>query len=225
MLRSLAAMVLFVLLPAAARADGVAAPVHRDGERIAEYFTALALFWDRVYPQGGETLYCARAFGARRGPGINVEHVFPMSWVTRHLGCGRRRACRERSERFNRIEADLHNLWPARTAVNRARSSHAFSEIAGEYHPFDGCDFEVDEARRRVEPRPAVRGEIARSVFYMAGEYGLVVYPRQGRLLQRWHREDPVSAEELRRNDVIERIQGNRNPFIDDPGRAGRLRF
>jgi deoxyribonuclease-1 len=224
MLRPAGAILLLALLPVALRGGTATAP-HRDGERIADYFTALALFWDRLYAGGGETLYCAHAFGPRRGRGVNVEHVFPMSWVTRHLGCGRRQACRRESARFNRIEADLHNLWPARTAVNQARSSHAFAEIPGERRRFPGCDFEVDEARRRVEPRPAVRGEIARSVFYMAEEHGLVVFPRHGRLLQRWHREDPVSAEERRRNDVIEGIQGNRNPFIDDPGRAERLRF
>lgn len=40
-----------------------------------------------------------------------------------------------------------------------------------------------------------------------------------GRLstLLRWHNEDPPSAEEKRRNDIIEFYQGNRNPFIDRP--------
>jgi hypothetical protein len=32
-----------------------------------------------------------------------------------------------------------------------------------------------------------------------------------------WNEEDPVSALELTRNDVISSYQGNRNPFIDNP--------
>jgi hypothetical protein len=33
----------------------------------------------------------------------------------------------------------------------------------------------------------------------------------------KWHREDPVSIKEVRRNEEIYKIQGNRNPYIDYP--------
>ncbi len=36
-------------------------------------------------------------------------------------------------------------------------------------------------------------------------------------LLLKWHREDPVSAWEIQRNNLVEDKQGNRNPFIDHP--------
>ena len=36
-------------------------------------------------------------------------------------------------------------------------------------------------------------------------------------LLLQWHRSDPVSQKELDRQVAIEKIQGNRNPFIDYP--------
>ena len=36
-------------------------------------------------------------------------------------------------------------------------------------------------------------------------------------LLLKWHREDPVSLKEVRRNEEVSKIQGNRNPFIDYP--------
>jgi deoxyribonuclease-1 len=148
-----------------------------------------------------------------------------MSWVTRALNCGRRKACRETSPRFNRIEADLHNLYPARADVNDARGSFRFGEISGERRVFGDCDFEFDARQRAVEPRPASRGEIARAMFYMHRQYGLTLFRRQGEMLLRWHRQDPPGAEERRRNGRIEQIQGNRNPYIDSPALADELRF
>lgn len=184
--------------------------------RIPDYETARALFWRQLYRAGGETLYCGRAWhGDRRG--LNIEHVFPMSWVTRELRCGRRKQCREGSARFNQIEADLHNLYPSRRDINDARRSYRFGEVPGERREFGHCDFEVDQRSRVVEPRPASRGEIARAMFYMQHAYGMVIYRKQAELLLDWHRSDPPSDEERRRNNIIEQIQGNRNPFIDRP--------
>jgi deoxyribonuclease-1 len=192
---------------------------------IEDYRTALPLFWSKVYPRGGRTLYCGQRFGARKGRGINVEHVFPMSWVTKALRCGNRQQCRDRSDRFNRIEADLHNLYPARLEINDIRGSFPYGEIRGERHPFRACDFEVDYNKRQVEPRAASRGEIARAMLYMHVTYGLKLYRRQGILMQRWNRDDPPSQEEKRRNDAIAPLQGTRNKFIDAPRAADDLEF
>ena len=32
-----------------------------------------------------------------------------------------------------------------------------------------------------------------------------------------WNQQDPVSAYEITRNNVLQNMQGNRNPFIDNP--------
>ena len=187
---------------------------------IPDYDNARRLFWGELYDAGGETLYCGVEFGSSRQRGLNVEHVFPMSWVTKELNCGTRRECRRNSKRFNHIEADLHNLFPARTDINDDRGSFSFGMVKGEARKYGSCDFEVDFKRRQVEPRPAARGDIARAMFYMADTYGFTIFRRQGKLLARWHREDPPSALERRRNDHIEQLQGTRNPFIDNPERA-----
>ncbi len=97
--------------------------------------------------------------------------------------------------------------------------------IKGEKRSFGQCDLEIDKRRRRVEPRPEVRGNIARAMFYIYDTYDLTIFRKQGELLKRWHREDPPDAEEKRRNDVIEKIQGTRNKFIDQPGLAYELKF
>jgi deoxyribonuclease-1 len=67
---------------------------------------------------------------------VNIEHVFPMSWVTRALSCGTRQQCRNTSKMFNRIEADMHNLFPALSEVNSVRSSFSFTKIGGEHSAF-----------------------------------------------------------------------------------------
>lgn len=193
--------------------------------KIRDYEQARRLFWKHLYPEGGSTLYCGQSFGAGYNSGINIEHVFPMGWVTNALKCGRRKQCRKSSDMFNRIEADLHNLYPARTEVNDARGAKRFGEIAGERRWRGGCDFEVDDNQRAVEPRPAVRGEIARAMFYMQDTYDLVIFRRQGRLLKQWHRQDPVSAHERQRNDAIDTIQGTRNKYIDNPELVDAIEF
>jgi deoxyribonuclease-1 len=184
---------------------------------IADYKTARPLFWDKVYAAGGSTLYCDRPFGSRRGRGFNVEHVFPMSWVAYSLKCGKRWQCRNKSERFNRIEADLHNLYPAGSKINEARSNFRFGYLPGEQRAFGRCDFEIDERKRIAEPRPGARGRIARSMLYMHDEYGLYLKRELGRLVLKWHFQYPPDREEKRRNEAIEILQGTRNKYIDDP--------
>jgi len=203
--------------PAPARGGGQSA--------IADYEQARPLLWRRVYAAGGRTLYCDQPFGGRYTPGLNIEHVFPMSWVVNALDCGGRQACRRRSERFNRIEADLHNLFPARVDINEARSAMPFDTIPGEARRFGRCDFEVDEQRYVAEPRPGARGDIARAMFYMRRAYGLVIFDDFGRRLQQWHRDDPAGGAERRRNNAIEQIQGTRNPYIDRPGLVEEIEF
>jgi len=191
------------------------------GSAIADYETARPILWNSVYPDGGKTLYCSESFDSHRRKGYNVEHVFPMSWVTNGLNCGKRKQCRARSDVFNRIEADLHNLFPSRSDVNQDRSSFRFGEVSGESRRYgDHCDFEVNQRQRVAEPAPEKRGDVARAMFYMADKYkadGLVLFKRQALLLETWHRADPPSDEEHRRNRVIERLQGNRNSFVDSP--------
>lgn len=190
-----------------------------------EYFQALPLFWDRIYPKGGKTLYCSKKFGSRHGRSINIEHVYPMAWVKKEEGCRSRKLCRQSSPRFNRIEADMHNLYPAQREINKARGSAPFGLIEGERRDFGRCDFEFDNRRRLVEPRPASRGNIARAMLYMHDSYGLPIYKRQGKMLKQWNRQDPPDAEERRRNDRIARLQGTRNRFIDNPRSADNIRF
>ena len=185
------------------------------GQRIPDYETARKVFWRELYNEGGETLYCGEQLGSGYNKGVNIEHVFPASWMAYDLNCGKRKQCRESSKEFNRIEADLHNLYPSRSDVNKARNNYRFSIIPGEQRVFGQCDFEFDEKYRMAEPSPAARGRIARAMLYMSNQHGLYLKRKQESLLLDWDRKYPPERAEYRRNDRIEQIQGNRNSFID----------
>ena len=66
-----------------------------------------------------------------------------------------------------------------------------------------------------IEPRNSVKGNIARSLFYMRTEYG---YPLHGMksMLKRWNRLGPPGEHEHWRNERIFELQGTRNKFIDN---------
>jgi endonuclease I len=63
-------------------------------------------------------------------------------------------------------------------------------------------------------------------MFYMANQYkdsGLILFEKQQRLLLAWHNADPPNAVEKVRNNRIEQIQGNRNPFVDKPAQLEKM--
>jgi len=178
------------------------------------YLDTVPLFWRTLYPDGGEGLYCGEEFAARNRS-YNIEHVYPMAWVTRALRCGDRHSCRRNSPRFNEIESDMHNMYPARKDLNKARGSYPYREIRGERRVERDCDLEIDHQARVIEPRPASRGNIARAMLYMEDRYDLKLYQRQRRLLLDWHRADPVDEAERWRNHRIAEAQGEGNPWIE----------
>jgi len=130
----------------------------------------------------------------------NREHVWPQSL----LGT-------DASNSTINSASDLHNLKPANPAENSSRSNKYFDVMTGP---------------ETYLARAAVRGDIARILFYMDimyQELSLVnsnpgVYQMGKKdVLLRWHLEDPVDDFERNRNDIIYAYQNNRNPFIDHP--------
>lgn len=128
---------------------------------------------------------------------------------------------------------DAHHLRPSTTKINSTRSNKDFGEV-----PNATPDAYGNKTNNVLfEPRDEVKGDIARMMFYMETRYGsntkynlkLVnsqttsasdLNGRFGNLetLIKWHYEDPVSKEEIYRNNVIfDNYQHNRNPYIDHP--------
>ena len=211
----LALLVLLLVVLYASYAEEPESPPQAGVGDASTYRETRPLFWGKLYPRGGETLYCGERFSSRHGKKINIEHVFPMSWVTKTLHCGDRNKCRRTSRRFNRIEADMHNMYPALAKINKTRSAMAYDLIKGETHHYKGCDFEVDFHKRKVEPSPSARGKIARAMLYMADTYNLKLFSKQKKILLKWHRANPPSREEKQRNRRIKEIQGKANHYIE----------
>lgn len=135
--------------------------------------------------------------------------------------------------------SDLFNLRPADVDVNATRGNLWFDESSvaeGRIVPGDGEAPLTSRDSNSWEPPAIVKGDIARSCFYMDVRYegdpgetnlqlsdnlglitGTSTYMGKLTTLLLWHLWDPVSPEERQRNDSVFAKQKNRNPFIDNP--------
>ncbi len=209
-----------------------AAPAIAGQTTIPNYETTRKdFFYTKLYSKGGFTLYCGQWFGVRvhsgqvkeKSPGLNIEHVYPASWMLPKFNCTSRTQCRQDSPAFNFAEADMHNLYPAISFVNSNRSNEKFADVPGETLAYEDCDFESSGSPQVTEPRPQARGNVARAIFYMHHTYGFPVPTEMQALLKQWHAADPVSEREKWRNMKIHELQGTTNSFIDDPALADTL--
>ncbi len=132
------------------------------------------------------------------------------------------KCCEKVEPVFMRMQADMHNLFPVIGELARDRANKEFSEIKGEKRKYGQCDFEV--RRQSAEPAENIRGDIARAYFYMSQQYKVPLRKKQEDLFIHWHVTDPPDRWEMDRNSAIEEIQGNRNPFIDHPELAERVK-
>jgi len=163
---------------------------------------------------------------------IEWEHVVPAqsfgqsfkSWREGHPDCvdskgepykGRR--CAEKVEGdFKRMEADLYNLRPAIGEVNGDRSNYTPAMLEGEERAYGKCDVEIDSGAGKIEPRPEIRGDVARAYLYMDWAYPGrgVVSNKNRKLFAAWSKQDPPDGAERDWARRVQKLQGNRNPFI-----------
>jgi endonuclease I len=138
------------------------------------------------------------------------------------------------------VYSDLFNLRPADETVNNDRANLIYDEStpssSGYLNPADSEALLCTKDSDSWEPPAEVKGDIARSMFYMdvryegdGGEANLQLTDNMalittsnaymGKLstLLVWNFIDPVSDTERTRNDAVYGFQHNRNPFIDHP--------
>ena len=165
----------------------------------------------------------------KRAKRLEWEHVVPAYHFGNARACWReklctkkngkkykgRRCCKKIDPIFKQMEADLHNLVPAIGEVNGDRSNFKFTMIEGEQRRYGNCDVEIDFKAKDIEPKPDIRGNIARTYFYMNKRYKMPISKKQRKLFDIWNKLDTVDNWERKRNKLIESVQGNRNSFID----------
>ncbi len=137
---------------------------------------------------------------------MNKEHVWP------------------KSRGGNLVDGDLHMTRPTFTKDNSSRG-HSFY-VEGRNHSSSGWDPKAAGMKEQY------RGQAARIIFYCvvaSNQLSLVDKDNDatsnktmGKLsdLLKWNLEYDVVQSELNRNNGAQNVQGNRNPFIDNPGMA-----
>lgn len=138
----------------------------------------------------------------------NREHVFPRSLGNPNLG-------------FEGPGSDVHHLRATDFQMNSLRGNKRYTNSNGNAQAFGSFFYPGDEWK----------GDVARMIMYMYLRYGFQCLPNNvgsgfsnvsplgdmPTIFLQWNSEDPVQAHEVVRNNVLENLQGNRNPFIDNP--------
>ncbi|WP_207435336.1 endonuclease [Sabulibacter ruber] len=154
---------------------------------------------------------------------INCEHTVPQSWFNE----------------VERMRTDIHHLFPTVIQWNSDRGSDPFADIPDTQTakwirlnssqttiPTSNIDEYSEDTNTQFEPREVHKGNLARAIFYFYTMHegqnfeqgkNTISAAADMQTLYQWHLQDPVDAQELERNNRIERVQGNRNPYIDYP--------
>ncbi len=180
---------------------------------------------------------CTFTFGTNQDSGsggsaecqyYNREHSFPKSWF----------------KDATPMYTELFHLYPTDKFVNAQRGNYPYGETANPSSTYSngskrGNSTFAGYSGTVFEPIDEYKGDFARTYLYMVTAYENVVdtwstsnqypsphldgtkYPAFNtwsvELLLKWNRLDPVSEKETNRNNAVEVVQKNRNPFIDYP--------
>ncbi|MFW6020297.1 MAG: endonuclease [Bacteroidales bacterium] len=167
-------------------------------------------------------------YGAE-GDCYNREHSFPKSWFNDG----------------SPMNTDLYHVVPTDGYNNGMRANYPYGEVSSAGYLTDNGSKRGNNNLGNTynglvfEPADIYKGDFARIYFYMATRYenqiagwesnssyadvvldgtAFPVFEQwQLDMLVDWHEQDPVSQKEIERNDEIYAIQGNRNPFVDNP--------
>ena len=151
---------------------------------------------------------------------INAEHIVPQSFF----------------ESDEPMRSDIYILRPCHGSANSSRSNDPFGEVndnQAQWYGVNGntytstgnepanSDNWSEGTGSLWEPRESKKGDVARAVFYY-----YTMYPNQGssisacgdlETLYDWHVNDPPDAAEISRNTKINQVQGNKNPYVENP--------
>ena len=155
------------------------------------------------------------------GAGMNIEHSFPKSW----WGGATVQAYK-----------DLYNLMPCKSKINSTKSNYPMGiVVSGDKGNGWTKVGEGTDGKKYWEPADPWKGDFARGYMYMAtayqdynwvGDQALQIlqqgaYPTLKewayKLYIQWAKSDKPDPVEIKRNNDVAKIQGNRNPYVDFP--------
>lgn len=165
-------------------------------------------------------VYCHKDFRASVGVGsmsipksdiLNCEHTWPQSKFSKSFP-------------KDMQKSDLHHLYPSDSKANNTRGNLPFADVSTR-GDVPGCDDSSlgspanGEGSNSLyfEPPSDHKGNVARALFYFSVRYKMPIDPIQEEYLRQWHLDDPADGSEIERNNLIEDLQFDRNPFIDMP--------
>ena len=164
----------------------------------------------------------------KEGDMYNREHSVPQSWFNENAP----------------MKSDIVHVVPTDGWVNNKRSNYPFGEvssatyksgISNEMKAKGYCKLGSSKTAGYngtvFEPNDEIKGDFARIYFYMAVCYmdkiknwsggiftssGLVQWTQN--MMMDWSKRDLIDDVETARNNAVQEVQGNRNPFVDYPG-------
>jgi hypothetical protein len=142
--------------------------------------------------------------------------------------------------------SDQFHLFPTeQDHANGIRANHPLGNVVNVISTFLEGKFGTDVNGNFVyEPRDQHKGDAARALLYMAVRYdGINGYdwsfnwlnnvrlpslgeaPQNVSTLLEWHKQDPPDKWEVNRNNYVQSVQLNRNPFVDHPEYVNYINF
>jgi endonuclease I len=165
---------------------------------------------------------------------MSREHTFAHSWMPTFPSTS------------NDQYSDQYHLFPShQNNANGRRSNHPFGIVANVTYQFLDGKVGTNTAGQIVyEPRDIHKGDVARALYYMMVRYdgtsgntwnfqwlnntslpSLSEAPQDTAILNLWNKQDPPDKWEVDRNNYIQSIQQNRNPFVDHPEYISYINF
>ena len=157
------------------------------------------------------------------GVSWNREHVWPQSKAWYDADVDKTGAV-----------SDMHHIRPVDKSVNSSHNNYPYGIVTdGKYVSISSTNGGGTTGAKigggYYEPSDDRKGDTARIIFYLltryseSDSYPITNVAQSMDLLLSWHNSDPVDSSETRRNEAVYGIQGNRNPYIDNPEYADRI--
>ena len=165
---------------------------------------------------------------------MSREHTYAHSWMPTFPSTS------------NDQYSDQYQLFPThQNNANGRRSNHPFGIVQNVTYQFLEGKVGTNSAGQIVyEPRDSHKGDAARSLLYMSVRYdgisgnswdfdwlnntklpSLGEAPQDTSILYQWNRQDPPDKWEVSRNNYVQSVQQNRNPFVDHPEYVSYINF